>query len=226
MDSSLKNRISSLKSSNGLASIPLGFRYEEEHISRLRSHIAKIESDKVLLVKVQGLLDRGIQVISANGIGKIESIVSGGLQLVFDDKTMRFVLEKKEGAKGISYRLLVTQNGKEPREPMDSNGHGLCNTVAFLLRVIMIKRFKLAKFLAVDETFANVSDRKGYVIRVSEMLKKLCKDHGYTILAITQNDLLASRADTRYHVVGDQGGLPQLFKCERDESGEFVVPED
>lgn len=72
------------------------------------------------------------------------------------DKTLGLVVEKKEGARGYSYRLLI-KHGDTVGNPMDSFGGGVQNVTAFLLRVILIKRFKLAKLLVVDESFNNVS---------------------------------------------------------------------
>src|SRR5271157_5766128 len=155
MDTLLANRLAAF---HGVAAqTRQQLLYEEQNLSRLYSKIAQIEIDKASLVKAVGIIDRCIQIISANGIGKIENIVSGGLQMVFGDKSMGLVLNKKEGARGSSYELLMRQ-GDFIGKPMDSFGGGPVNVIAFLLRVIMIKRFKLAKFLAVDESFNNVSE--------------------------------------------------------------------
>ena len=175
--------------------------YEEQSLARLHAKIAQIEHDKTQLVLAVGLIDRATQIISANGIGKIENIVSGGLQMVFGDKSMGLILNKKEGARGSSYELLLRQ-GDFIGKPMDSFGGGVVNVMAFLLRVIMIKRFKLAKFLAVDESFNNVSENN--LPLVSEMLQKLCRDHGYTILAVTHQPVLAQAADRVYRITDEE----------------------
>ena len=199
MDQTLTNRVAAFY---GVASqTKQQLSYEEQSLARLHAKIAQIEKDKLQLVQAVGLIDRCIQIISANGIGKIENIVSGGLQMVFGDKTMGLVLNKKEGARGSSYELLLKQ-GDFIGKPMDSFGGGVVNVMAFLLRVIMIKRFKLAKFLAVDESFNNVSE--GHLGLVSEMLQKLCRDHGYTILAVTHQPVLARAADRVYRITDEE----------------------
>src|SRR5277367_541690 len=198
MDTALTNRVSAFQ---GVASqTKQKLLFEEQTLSRLYAKIAQIELEKASLVKAVGLIDRCIQIISANGIGKIENIVSGGLQMVFGDKSMGLVLNKKEGARGSSYELLMRQ-GDFIGKPMDSFGGGTVNVIAFLLRVIMIKRFKLAKFLAVDESFNNVSS--DHLPLVSEMLKKLCRDHGFTILAVTHQPVLAQAADRVYRITDE-----------------------
>jgi ABC-type lipoprotein export system ATPase subunit len=110
------------------------------------------------------------------------------------------VVEKKETARGYSYRLLI-RHGDTIGNPMDSFGGGVQNVAAFLLRVILIKRFKLAKLLVVDESFNNVSvDYIDYITNVSSMLKTLAEDHGFTILAITHQPKLAEAANCIYEV--------------------------
>jgi DNA repair exonuclease SbcCD ATPase subunit len=198
MEQTLINRVANVL--NVTSQIEQQLIYEEQSIARLHNKITQIELDKAQLVMAVGLIDKATQIISSNGIGKIESIVSGGLQMVFGDTTLGLVLNKKETARGSSYELLLRQ-GDFVGEPMNSFGGGVVNVIAFLLRVIMVKRFKLAKFLVLDESFNNVSE--GHLILVSEMLQKLCGDHGFTILAITHQPVLARAADRVYRITDE-----------------------
>jgi DNA repair ATPase RecN len=184
-------------------------KYEAVHIVRLKTKISLLEEEKKQLVKAVGVIDRAITIISANGIGKIESIVSGGLQLIWPE--LSFVIEKKEGVRGNSYRLLG-RKGNITGPLMDTFGGGIVNVVAFLLRVIMLKRFKLYKFLAVDESFNNVSAE--YLPAVSEMLQTLCSKHSWTILAITHQPILATAANNVYVVTTGEDQLPRLERVE------------
>lgn len=217
MEQSLSNRIVAFKS--GVSRVNQQLSYEQTNITRLEAKIKQLEADKALLLKAVGLIDRTIQVISANGIGKIESIVTAGLQQVFGDKTIGFLVEKKESARGYQYRLLV-RHGDTIGNPMTSFGGGVQNVVAFLLRVIMIKRFKLAKMLVLDENFANVGNEEGheYLENASEMLRTLCDRHGFTILAITHQPILASYAHHIYklNIVDEK---PVLNMVSNDEVG-------
>lgn len=178
--------------------------YEVQSITRMTAKIAQIEEEKKQILKAVGVIDRCIQIVSANGIGKIESVVSGGLRMVFNDQSMALVINKKDTVRGTSYELLMRQNDASGQpflgKPMDSFGGGPVNVIAFLLRVIMVKRFKLAKFLVIDESFNNVSSSGGHLEKVSEMLQKLCHDHGFKILAITHQPTLANAANTMYQV--------------------------
>lgn len=177
-----------------------------------RGKLQEIERSKALHVKALGVMDKAIQVVSANGIGKIESVVSDGLKLIFDTD-YKLIIERKEGARGESYRILVEKDGFMA-PPIGTVGGGLVNVISFLLRVIMIQRFKLAKLVVLDESMNNVSGE--FLPKVSEMFKTLCDDHGYCVLAITQQSALAFAADKTY-VVETGPLLRELRQEELDE---------
>jgi DNA repair exonuclease SbcCD ATPase subunit len=210
MDQALVNRITRFRTGN--ERLVQQLLYEQQTILRLQGKIEQLEKDKTLLVKAVGLIDRCIQVLSANGLGTIESVTTAGLRLVFDDPSLGLIIEKKEGVRGISYGLLV--RGKDPSghevigPPSETFGGGVSNVASFLLRVLLIKRFKLAKFLAVDESFNNVNGAQNKR-NVSELLHKLCSDHGFTIFLVTGEELLTSAADHAYEV-SVEDGVPVL----------------
>lgn len=195
--------------------------YEEKNLVRLKAKIDQIEKDKIELLKVQHLIDKAITIISANGIGKIETVVTAGLRQVFGKRgNLRFVVEKRAGSRGNIYKLKVQKTRKDglviQGDVLKSFGGGLANVISFLLRVMMIKRFKLAQFIVLDEAFNNVS--KHYQPKVSEMLETLCNKHGYTILAVTHQPVLTAAADIVYKVVpqDEEGELPPLLEVVTD----------
>jgi ABC-type dipeptide/oligopeptide/nickel transport system ATPase subunit len=165
-------------------------------IFRNKTKLGEIEVEKTQNIKAIGVMDKAIQIVSANGIGKIESVVSDGLKLIFDSD-YKLIIERKDGVRGESYKILLEKNGFTA-PPIESVGGGLVNVISFLLRVIMIQRFKLAKLIVLDESMNNVSPE--FIPKVSEMLKTLCDEHGYCILAITQQSALAASADKVFAV--------------------------
>jgi ABC-type thiamine transport system ATPase subunit len=62
----------------------------------------------------------------------------------------------------------------------------------------MIQRFGLRKFMALDESFNNVSAE--YIPNVSKLLKSLCDDQGFDMLLVTHQEGLAAAADNVYKV--------------------------
>lgn len=213
MDYSITNRITTFRS--GAKRLEQQLVYEQSNISRLNDKIKRIEEEKLDLQKALGLIDKCIEVVSANGITKIESIVTAGLQQVFKDEPepISFVVEKKETARGYNYRLLCKQ-GETVGPIMTTFGGGVQNVCAFLLRIIMIKRFKLAKAIFLDESLNNINGAKNQS-RMSTMLHSLANDFGFTILAITGQKRLAEAATRIYELVMD-GGVPSLRLKEYD----------
>src|SRR5277367_6604850 len=105
MDQTLVSRLGKVHAV--VSSVDQRLQYETATITRLSSRIKQLEEEKAQLVKAVGLLDRCVQVVSANGIGKIEGIVSDGLRRVFNNDHIGLLIEKKETARGNSYRLLI-----------------------------------------------------------------------------------------------------------------------
>jgi len=208
MDQALASRLGKVHAV--VSSIDQRLQYETATVSRLTSRIKQLEDEKAQLIKAVGTLDRCIQIVSANGIGKIESLVTDGLQRVFGKPDLGLVIEKRETARGNTYRLLV-QKGETIGNPMDSFGGGVQNVVGFLLRIILIKRFKLAPFIALDEQFSNVS--ADYQPQVSRMLKTLA-GLGFTIFAISHQPTITSAADIIYEVLTEEGRPPMLRKVD------------
>src|ERR1039457_6971036 len=86
-----------------LAHVHQRFEYETKQVERIQERLAAIGAEKTQLVKAVALIDRTIEVISSNGIGRIESTVTNGLRLVLADPEIAFKVLKKEGARGNTY---------------------------------------------------------------------------------------------------------------------------
>ena len=163
---------------------------EQALLAKQEQQVETLRVEKERNVKALAVLDKAVEIVSANGIGTIERTVSDGLRLTFG-ADYQFIIERKEGVRGDSYRFLV-QRGEIQGPPMDTMGGGVVNVVAFLLRIIMIQRFGLSPLVVLDESFNNVSQH--YLSRVSQMLRTLADSYNYTILAITQAPKLAESA--------------------------------
>jgi DNA repair ATPase RecN len=168
-----------------------------------RAKMAVLADKKAHLTKTVAVLDTLTQTIAKKGIGRVESVVTQGLQLVFGPDAS-CIVEKKDGARGTTYQINV-KFGEIVGDPMDDFGGGAVNVTAFLLRVMMLHRFNLARMLVLDESFNNVSTDGGYLQRVSILLKSLVEDFNFTILAVSHQPELAARADHTYQVGGSIG---------------------
>lgn len=170
------------------------------------SKVGALQKEHAVAVQAQGLIDKATQVVASKGIGRIESICTKGLQIVFGP-CVSLVVSKSEGVAGTNYQIEIhkdTKEGSVAGDPFETFGGGVVNVASFLLRVAMIQRFKLAKFLLLDESFNNVSDSE--LPRVSQMVQVLCREYGYKVLAVTHQRILAHAADNIYHVTSGEDG--------------------
>ena len=175
----------------------------QDQLKLHRGQMAQWEEQKAHYLKCNATLDKLIQVVSAQGVGRVESVVTEGLQTVFGPKISCF-LDRREMAKGTTYSIKLkvrTDKGDVAGDPMDSFGGGPCNLISFLFRVLLIHRFNLGKLLVLDESFNNVS--RDRLAAVSTLLKVLAEDHGYSVLAITHQSEMSARADRVYRASGE-----------------------
>lgn len=197
-----------------LARVHQRLEYENQQATRIETRLTEIETEKTALVKAVALIDKTIEVVSANGVGRIETTVTNGLRLVFADPTLALKVVKNEGKRGNSYELIGKQGDVEGPF-LETFGGGIANVASFLLRVLMLKRFKLAKLLVLDESFNNVSVNN--LPRVSKLLKVMVDEGGYTIIAVTHQPILALAADNIYRATPNPDGPPTLEKITHGE---------
>lgn len=174
----------------------------QDQLKLHRGQMAQWEDRKAHYLKCNATLDKLIQVISEQGVGRVETVITEGLQTVFGPDISCF-LERRDMAKGTTYSIKIkvqTEKGEVVGDPMESFGGGPVNLISFLFRVLMIHRFNLSKLLLLDEGFNNVS--RDRLDAVSTLLKVLAEDHGYSILAITHQSEMSSKADRVYRVGG------------------------
>ena len=171
-----------------------------EQLAQKQARMAELADKKAFLTKCLTVLDTLIQTVAAKGVGRVEQAVSSGLQLVFGPD-LSCVIERKDGARGTTYRIQIknsTPDGDVIDDPMEAFGGGVVNVTAFLLRVLLLQRFKLQKLLVLDESTNNLS--RHYLPAFSSLLRSLADDYGFTILAVTHQPELAQNATKVYEV--------------------------
>jgi hypothetical protein len=196
-----------------LSRIHQRLEFERAASARIETRFTELEAEKSALVKAVALIDKTIEKVSANGIGRIETTVSNGLRLVFGDPTLSLKVNKKEGTRGNSYEIVGRQQkGDDWVEGpfLETFGGGVANVASFLLQVLIQKRFKMWKGFILDERFNNVSAQA--LPKVSKLLRSLAHDGGYTILAVTHQPILAMSADRIYRAVSGPNGMPPMLE--------------
>lgn len=131
----------------------------------------------------------------------IESLVTRGLQTIFDD-TLSFHILQTVRAKQANVEFIVrtTLSDTVVDTPiMEARGGGLVATIGFLLRVVvMLLRDgqRNENVLILDETFAHVSDE--YVPGVAQFLREIVDKTGIQVVMVTHQNEFAEYADKIY----------------------------
>lgn len=158
----------------------------KEEKSRLEKAYIKLENVEKSRVIIQEVAQR----IQAEAIGQITSIVSKGLQTVFDEPyTFKINFEKKRGRTEAS--MVFERDGLE-LDPLSASGGGVIDVAAFTLRIacLVLSRPSVRPLLILDEPFKHVSAANGYLEKVPVLLESLAEDFGIQIIMVTHIDEL------------------------------------
>lgn len=131
----------------------------------------------------------------------IESLVTEGLQTIFDDTLSFHILQKVNGkAATVEFVVRTSLPGDRVVETavLDARGGGLAAVVGFLLRlvVLLLRNDGSQKLLVLDETFAHVSE--DYLPGVGEFLRQLVDKTGVQVIMVTHQQELTEYADKIY----------------------------
>jgi len=182
MDDTTGDRISSLRrkydeACNVLDSETLGLKK-----ARLRL------SD---LLEAQDIAQRAAEQVQKQAHSQICRIVSMCLEAVFDDPyEFRINFERKRGK--TEANLVFVRDGEIFDDPLHESGGGQVDVASFALRIssLLLSRPVLRRFVVMDQPFPNVSEEKGYIDRIPEMILNLSKQFKIQFFIVTHIDEL------------------------------------
>jgi|AntRauTorcE11897_2_1112592.scaffolds.fasta_scaffold28948_2 DNA repair exonuclease SbcCD ATPase subunit len=167
----------------------------EEEIVHLKSEIVELEKVSMLLTSIAE--DQQFKAQEA-----IETLVTEGLQTIFDDSLSFHILQKVSG-KSATVEFVIRTTTVEGRvfdtSVLDARGGGLAAVVGFLLRlVVLLLRHDHDKdnVLVLDETFAHVSDE--YLPGLGEFLRQLVDKTGVQVILVTHQSEFMEFSDRVY----------------------------
>lgn len=155
---------------------------QERRVEALRGEITAQEVEAAILTASSATLDRLLEALSVEAVGKVEQLVTHGLQTVFPDQQLQFRFEVTTKFRAPWLEPRVIHNGVE-QPILDAFGGGVATLAAFILRIVVIGRMKLAPIVFLDEPFGMVSDE--YLDRVAVLLKDLSRTLGLKIVMVT-----------------------------------------
>lgn len=172
----------------------------EEELSHLRGRIQTLIKVEELF---KHLLDRYVMQYAES----FSTVVTEGLSTIFYDQDLEFrvVVGQKAGKVWIEFQTI--QNGISG-SVLDSFGGGVACVESFLLRLLVLLKTGMAKYLILDESFAALSSE--YVEDAAKFIRKMCEDLNVTILLVTHNPAFLDYAHRGY-----QGSLEKVGDMER-----------
>ena len=159
------------------------YKKEEELLTAARVRLIDTEQARDLIQNVA-------QAIQQEAHQQIASVVTKGLQTIFDDPYLFKINFLKK--RGRTEAVLMFERDGEEIDPLTSSGGGVIDVAAFTLRVacLALSRPAIRPLLILDEPFKNISKKKGYLERVPEYLAGLIEEMGFQMVMVTHIDEL------------------------------------
>lgn len=167
----------------------------------LSAEIENLVTETDVLDKVVVLLNSLGEERQAQAQGVIETLVTQGLQTIFDDTlSFHIVPTTKARTSGVEFVVRSALTHEAVETPvMDARGGGLAAVVGFLLRLVVLLLSDSPgreKLLVLDETFAHVSAE--YLEPLGQFLRQVVDRTGVQIVMVTHQPEFLDVADAAY----------------------------
>jgi len=185
--------------------------FEREDI--LSNELETLNKDIDLQTKVSSLFKHLLDTLLEEKKQEIQKLVTFGLKTVFTDQELVFRIYMEHKYNTICTTFKTEKVGITEGSVLENFGGGVVNIESFLLRVVTLFQTGLKPFLFLDETFPHLMGDE-YQENCSFLIKKLCKEMGITIFAVTQKDNLINNADKAYRALSSDQTLKDKLKLE------------
>lgn len=175
---------------------------------QLQTSLAQAEKKGVLLDKTSAALERLTELKKKETTGKIEAIISYGLQTIFEDSSYKFLILSSVVRKQVVYSFRVVNDESPDEKGMDileSRGGGVVSIVSFLLRVVLLcmTDTKAERFIALDEPFSALSE--DYHENLVTAIKQITSKLNVQLLIVSHQKSLDAFGDIVYEVTQRDG---------------------
>ena len=176
-------------------------------LASTEAKVINLEGESEILARVSDLFRVLIDKEVINNVRTVESLLTEGLQAVFDDLDLSVSSEISVKRGKVSVELSTVQKLPDGTVTegscIDSCGGSIATVESVLLRIVVVNRRGMRPLLLLDESLAAVSEH--YVPRVGTFLSLLCDRLGMDILSVTHNPALVEAADTAYKIKNSGG---------------------
>lgn len=173
----------------------------QAEFERVREERARAELEETTAAQVAELLQTYSEQEQADLQGRIEGLVTQGLQAVFGEE-LGFKMTPGSERGQATLRFTVTGHGVET-DVLEARGGGLAAVIGFLLRVIVTALHPATprRFFVLDETFGMVS--AGFQEELGRFIRRLCDEADVQVLLVTHAPRVGLHADKVYEISHD-----------------------
>lgn len=180
----------------------------KEKREEIEEEISELQQEILLLKKVEELFKFLLDEYVHKYAESFSRIVTKGLQTIFHDQDLEFDVNVTQRRKKVHVEF-DTVEGNRRGQALESFGGGVATVESLLLRILVILKTGLSRYLILDESLASLSEE--YIETMSNFLRKLCNQLDMNILLITHNRTFVEYSDTSYKASengdGDDGRL-------------------
>lgn len=180
-----------------------------QQVESHKKDISTWREDILVLTKVEDLYKFLLNKYVHEYAESFSKIVTEGMQSIFHDQDISFEVDvtQKRGKVWVDF---VTYHEGNRGQALSSFGGGIASVQSLLLRILVILKMNLAKYLVLDESLAALSEE--YVENAGLFISKMCKDLDMNVLLITHNKSFLDYADNAYEASLDKDGNMILTK--------------
>lgn len=191
------------------------YESEKKKNREIATELAALQEKYNTLNKSQALIRQVIQTLVDKELKPVSEFVTYSLRKVFYDLDLTFSIQRKDTPKGFTYDFYL-KNGLFEAEMDDNFGGSVFELIAFVLRLITIRKKKRQHVIVLDEYFKGIGVK--YRANLIELLGVLCSTCDFDILLITHDMAFSEGADNVLQAYLTQEGLKvrEIAKSKRD----------
>lgn len=171
-----------------------------EELVEKEDEVSRLASKADVLTKVLELYRVLMDKLILNQTRIIEKVVTEGLQTIFYDQNLSFLVETSQWGNRVSVEFYICKGNPDKGgikgEPIGSFGGGPSVMTSLILRLLTLLRLKRYPVVFLDETLSAVSD--GYIELSGRFLQKLSETGNIDILLVTHKTAFLEYADSAY----------------------------
>lgn len=164
--------------------------------SSLLAELEFLDQENLLLEKVEELFKYLLDKYVHEYAESFSAIVTEGLQAIFFDQDLKLEIEVEQKRGKVAAKFVLSKDGARGGNILDSFGGGPASVVSLLLRILVLLKADMARYLLLDESLSALADH--YVEGCGAFLQKMCKELDVTVLLITHNSEFVEHSDTAY----------------------------